>query len=342
VTLTKRLLVGAAALGTGLSLLLGAALAQTTPPPMERTLCVWTAGGAVADTFNMAKSLQSKALGWGVKLNLKQNPEEGSVSGDFKSGACDAALLSGVRAQDFNRASYTVEALGGITDYNQLKVVTQVLANPKNAALMKSGSYETAGIIPGGMVYILVKDRTWTKREDLAGKRMAVIGFDKVASKMVTRLGAVPVEADLGTFAAKFNGGDAQVAYSTATAYQPFELGRGIGTKGGILKFGFTQFTFQVVIRADRFPVDFGQKGREWARDFYDEALKVVVGYESKVPAAQWVPLNTTLQGYEEFLRTFRIDMAKEGLYKKEVLAMMKAVRCKADPTHWDCALPAE
>ena len=309
----------------------------------ERVICGWTAGGAVSETADMLKDFQAVALDWGYKLTIKSDPEEGNVVGDFKAGKCDGVLISGVRAQEFNRASYTLEAMGGLPTYDHMRMVVKQLAKPAAGDLVTGSTYETIGVFPGGNVFIFTRDRSWQSIEAISGKRMSIIGFDKTAQYMAKKLGAVPVTADLGTFAPRFNNGDVDVCYSTASAYTPFELARGLGTKGGIVDYGFSQFTFQLVIKRDRFDDAFGDKARAYSAANFDKALERVTAMDAQVQPQHWIRLSAAdKQKYEEFLRGVRVELHKEDLYDGQILKLMKMARCHSDPSSWECALGDE
>ncbi len=114
--------------------------------------CIYDPSGAVGDAFNMAKDYRAAAVGWGADLSLTPYTDERTASEDFKAGKCDLALLTGVRARHFNRFSGTVEALGALTNYDQLHSVLKLLASPKAARKMKNGPYEVVSIFPAGAV----------------------------------------------------------------------------------------------------------------------------------------------------------------------------------------------
>ena len=106
---------------------------------------------------------------------------------------------------------------------------------------------------------------------------------------MVNYVSATPVLADTGTFASLFNEGSVDVAYAPALAYAPFELKRGIGSKGGILRFTITQMTIQIITHHDKFPADFGLKSRKWAADRFDKSVKLVQRSEKAIPGKSWI-----------------------------------------------------
>lgn len=67
------------------------------------------------------KDFALAARGWGVDLELKAFVDERIASEDFKAGQCDAALLTGIRARAFNPFAGSVDAIGGLPDYDALR-----------------------------------------------------------------------------------------------------------------------------------------------------------------------------------------------------------------------------
>ena len=93
---------------------------------------------------------------------------------------------------------------------------------------------------------------------DPEGKRIATMDYDKAAPVMVDRVGAIMVPADLGSIGPKFNNGDVDACYVSAPAYAPFELHRGLGANGGVIKYPIAQATLQLMVRHEKFPEAFG------------------------------------------------------------------------------------
>ena len=160
-----------------------------------KTLCVYDPGGASGDAYQIIKDYRTAAAGWGVEFTLKPYTDEKTAADDFKAGQCDAVVLTGTRVRRFQKFSGTIEAMGGLPTYAHLKKVVKALANPKAGKLLKSGDFETAGILPGGAVYLLVNDRSINTVEKMAGKRLAVLEYDKAAKVMVSHVGASSVSA---------------------------------------------------------------------------------------------------------------------------------------------------
>ena len=66
--------------------------------------------------------------------------DEKIAAEDLKSGACDAAGITGLRAREFNSFTGTLDSIGAIPDESHMRVVLQYLADPKLAKLMVSSA----------------------------------------------------------------------------------------------------------------------------------------------------------------------------------------------------------
>ena len=315
---------------TATLLALGAlALPAVTPAPAhagDKTLCVYDPSGTSGPVFQHAKKYQAAAAQWGVGFDLKPFTDEGVAAADFRNGKCDAALITGVRMQQFNKATFSLEAVGLVPSYDVLSASITTLASPKAAQLMSNGTYEVAGIFPSGAVYLYVRDKSLSGAQDLAGKKMCTMSFDKAANTMVSVVGAQAVAADISSFASKFNNGSCDVAYAPATAYTPLELHKGLGTAGAIVRYPIAQMTLQIVIRGD-FPEGFGQQSRTWAASQFGALMPTLKKAEADVPAHHWldVPADQK-QSYDAMLSKARGRMVKDGVYDATVVKLVETL----------------
>jgi TRAP-type C4-dicarboxylate transport system substrate-binding protein len=101
----------------------------------------------------------------------------------------------------------SLDAIGAVPSYQHLTQVIQLLARPEMAKDMVNQDYEITGIIPMGAAYVMVNDRRINTLAKAAGKKVAVMDFDKSQAMMVQRIGAQPVSVDLTSLAGKFNNG---------------------------------------------------------------------------------------------------------------------------------------
>ncbi len=322
--MNRRTLLRAAAgvlvLAAGLSAAAPAVQAQDT-----KTVCVYDPSGKNGDAFKQAVKYQTAAAGMGVTLTLKPYTDEAIAAQDFANKQCDAALLTGVRAQKFSKASYSVEALGLLQSYDDLGSAIKVLSKEGASRLMVSGDYEVAGIYPAGAVYLYVGDKNTADLRALAGKKIATLTFDDAAMTMVRHVGATPVPADIGTFASLFNEGGVDVCYAPATAYNPLELHRGLGESGGIIRFPVSQLTLQLLIRSEEFPADFGLQSRAWAASQFDTLMGVVKKGEGSVSAKHWIELpEEDHQLYRDMLTKVRGELTAKGQYDPTTVALLE------------------
>ncbi len=310
---------------------------------VKRTFCVFDPVGAKGPIFDAMRDYQTSALSWGTELELKAYTNEAVVLADFNAGHCDAMGVTGTRVRPYNAFTASIEALGGISDYQQLQDLIGMLAKPQASKYMLQGDYEVAGIMPGGAVYIYVRDKAINSVEAAAGKRIATLDYDKASVKVVEHVGATMVPSSVATFAPRFNNGDVDVAYAPAIAYQPFEMYKGLGENGGIYRFSMAQMNFQLLIHSKRFPPQFAQQSREFAFRNFDKAMEHIRVAEAGIPENYWIDLpQKMMDEYKEMLRQIRLELTAEEVYDPRMMKLMFRLRCRANPGHFECAEKAE
>lgn len=304
----------------------------------KRTFCVFDPLGANGSLFSTAKDYGTKALEWGVDLHLRPYTDEKIASDDFKAGQCDAVLLTGARARPFNKFASTLEAIGAIPSETVMRNLVNMLASPKAAKFMTQGRYEVVGLMPAGPIYLFLRDRTVDSVEELSGKRVATIDYDEPSKRLVKHVGASIVPANSANFSGKFNNGSVDVAYAPAVAYKPLELYKGIGEKGGIIRFNLAYLDFQILIHKERFPADFGIKSRPAVASAYDRVSEFVKRDTADIPAEYWVTLDPAdVDKYNLMLRDVRISLRDEGIYHPTMLKILRKLRCRENPAAAEC-----
>jgi hypothetical protein len=306
-----------------------------------RHVCVYDPAGKTGDYYRMMEEWALAASGWGAEIVLKPYTDEETAAKDYEAGKCDGVVATGVRLQRFNRFPSTIEAIGALPSYDHLKALVSTLASSPNAAgKMKSGDHETVGVVPVGAVYLFVRDRNVDSVAELAGKRIATMDYDKAAPTMVERVGAIMVAADLGSIGPKFNNGDVDACYVSAPAYRPFELWRGLDARGGgVLKAPLAQATLQVMVRAPKFPAEFGAKSRTHFAGKFDPALEIVKKSEAEIASRYWVTVPPdTLEAWDEMFQGVRLKLKESGGYDAAMLSAMRKIRCSKDSARAECA----
>ena len=138
-------------LASGLLLASSVATAET----IERDICVFDIAGKVGPTMAAMQDWRTEAMNWGLDANLKVYTNESVVAEDLKAGVCDAALMTGIRARQFNTYAGTLDSIGAIPTMEHMKIALQVLAHPNSADKLTANSYEVMGIAPIGAASLL-------------------------------------------------------------------------------------------------------------------------------------------------------------------------------------------
>lgn len=304
-----------------------------------RTLCIFDPVGARGPVYNALLDYQTNALNWGVQLNLKAYTNEAVVIADYSAGHCDAMGVTGTRVRPYNHFTASIEALGGLTSYQQVQELIGMLSKPQAARYMIQDNHEVAAVMPGGSVFVFVRDKAINSVEAAAGKRIATLDYDQASVKVVEHIGATMVPSSVATFAPRFNNGDVDIAYAPAVAYQPFEMYKGLGEQGAIYRFSLAQMNFQLVLHRDRFPADFGQHSREFAFRHFDKAMTHIRQAEAGIPEHYWLDLPEKMAlDYQEMLRNIRINLTTAEVYDVRMMRLMLKLRCRSNPGHHECS----
>ncbi len=350
--------------------------------PKAVTLCVYSPEGARGKNFQQALSYLSEvpkytqmARDIGIHLSITTiNPlnyridvgypklkkqastdvklrvyiDERVLAEDFKANRCDGAGMSNMRARQFNKFAGSLDAIGAMLSYRQLSEAISVLARPQFDPVMSNGDYEVIGMIPLGAAYIMVNDRKINTLAKAAGRKVAVFDVDKSQAQMVQRIGAQPISVDLTSVAGKFNNGEVEIMAAPALLFEPFELDKGMTgkngeTRGAIIRFPIMQVTATLMMKRNKFPIGMGQIIREMTALQSMPAYQFIYETETAVPAKYWMDVPEPDQaGYIKLMREARIDMTKQGFYDKRMMSVLKQVRCKFDPKHYECTLNDE
>jgi TRAP-type C4-dicarboxylate transport system substrate-binding protein len=288
--------------------LLAAGLALTAPAvvaapaafekPLNMSFCVYDPVGTKGDAATRANDLALAARKWNVFTSIKVYTDERIAAEDFKAGQCDGVVVTSLRARQFNKFMGSIDAIGGIRNYNEMRALLKTLSSPKIAPLTISGPYQVVAAIPLGAAYVFVNDRSINSIEKAAGKKVAVLEWDKSQAKLVQQLGAQPVASDISNFAGKFNNGQVDVVVAPAVVFKPLELYRGLGDKGGIYRMPLVMMSGSVVFRRDKFLKEIPdlddklQKIRNFAITYLDQAYALIDSVEKDIPAKYWLALS--------------------------------------------------
>lgn len=310
----------------------------TATMAQARTFCVYDPLGAQGALYAQARDYAVTAKGWGVVIALHAYTDERVAAEDFRAGRCDGVAITGLRGRAFHPYVGSLDAIGAVPSYQHLRMVIQILASAQGEAGMRRGDYEVAGIIPLGAAYVFVRDRSINSIERAAGKKVAVLDFDKSQARLVQQLGAQPVPSDISNFTARFNNGQVDIVVAPGIAYKPFEMYKGLAGGGAIYRFPLLQLTGNLLIRPDRFPAGFGRKSRQYIHGRMSAAESTIRQAEAAIPAKYWLELSPTdRERYSLLLREARIQLTREGFYDARMMSLLKRVRCQVEPGADEC-----
>ncbi len=318
--------------------------------PLHIRACIFDPVGANGPGAQYAKDLVLQARRWNVFLDIRTYTDERVAAEDFKAEQCDAVALSTFRAKQFNKFIGSFDSVGSLQDYDQVKTAVRLIyTNPKVAPFLIEGGYQVGGIVPIGAVYVMVNDRSIDSIEKAAGKKVAVLDFDKSQARMVQQLGAQPVASDLSNFSGKFNNGQVDIIAAPAIAFRPLELYRGLGEKGGIYRLPLAMISGSVVFRREKFLKEVPdlddklQKIRNFAIGFLDQAYALIDSVEKDIPDRYWMDLSAAdKEKYFRMMREARLQLTSEGLYDPRMMGLLKRVRCRHNPASYECSLNDE
>ena len=319
-------------------------------------ICVFDFIGATGDVFNLVRDYALSMQREGANIELKGYNDEAVAWNAFLNRQCDGFVGTAFRTRQLNAAAGSIDSLGATTivrrgnvdmpaSYEVMRKLIQTYAapSPQVAKLMVSGEYEVAGIAPAGAAYPFVNDRKLKSIEELAGKRIVALDYDKAQAAMIQRIKAIPVPSTTSNFHLKFNSGQVDMMAAPTIAYQPLELSRGLGRKGAVVRFPLLLTSFQLIIRHERFPEGFGAKSRTFWAGQFDRMLQIIRRADATIPPLQWQDLEPDdAVKYTLLLRESRIQLAQQGLYDKRGLKVLKRVRCHVNPADDECATKLE
>jgi len=343
---------------SSLALAAAAVVVGTVAAPVaaqaKSLFCVWDVAGKTGDVFAQATDYVIAMQKNGADIELKSYVDERVAVEDFRAGQCDGVIATGFRTRVFNQVAGSLDSIGSTTivkngkvdidaSYEVVRKVIQVFSSPQASKLMIEGNNEIGGIFPLGAAYPIVRDRKINSVEALSGKKIAAFDYDKAQGVMIQRIGAQPVSVDVTNIGPKFNNGFVDMVTLPAVAFKPFELYKGIGKTGGIGRFPIMIPTVQVVVNKAKFAEGFGEKSRQYWLAQFDRAMNIIQQAEKGIPAAMWDELPAeSIPKYVIMFRESRIEIAKQGIYNKQGLNIIKRARCSINAADAECATKAE
>ncbi len=301
------------------------------------TLCVFDIAGKAGPSYRLLEDLRSEALRLPLSLDLRAYTDERVMTEDLKAGQCDGALMTGMRARQFNDFTGSIDAIGGLNNYPQLLMLFELLNRPELAPRLHDKGYAVAGLLPLGAAYLFIRDRRINSVNKVAGRKLAVLDYDRSQQRMAERIGAQAIASDVSNFAGKFNNGTVDIVAAPAMAYLPLELYRGVGVQGAVLRFPVAQLSLQLILREAAFPPAFLPASRAFFLRQTPAALAAIQAAEQEIMFFYPLP-DGEKDKYRQFLDEARNTLAQEGYYEPRMMALLQRVRCRQEPAQAECS----
>lgn len=312
-------------------------------PDRVYRVCIWDIFGRSGPVFGAAQEQRKKILEFGVNVEMVPYTSESVMVEELKSGTCDAALMSGLRARLFNRYTGTLDSIGGFPEREQMRLGLKLMADSRSAERMVSNGYVVMGIALAGAAHVFVDDRKINTLAKAAGKRVAVLDYDPVQAEMISGIGATPVVADIVNAPNMFNTGVVDVLAAPLAAYEVMELYKGLEPDGGIVDLPLTHITAQLIGRSEVVPNELAQLVREAFYQGFDEIISRVRMEEEKVPDKWWIEIPAEdRREYDRMMQQARVSLRDKGYYSADMLTLQRKIRCRANGAREECTDPVE
>lgn len=328
---------------TKMKLLVPATLLAMATSSYAQTICVFDPLGSQGDNFSLMKDYAVASKQWGADITLKPYADEKLATNDFKSGKCDGAAITGIRVRAINEFVGTISAVTGIMNNEQAKTILALAGNPKLASDMNVKGSEVVGVTSLGFAYLMMRDRSNDTIDKIAKMRTGTLSYDKVQEIVIEKFGGKAVPIELTEVGTKFNSGQLDMIIVPPVAFKPLELYKGMGTKGAIMRFPVALTTFVVLTHPDKFPDGYGQQSRTWFVEQLGRQMGTMNKIEKSIDAKYWDTISPNVApGYLKVIREARLSLTRDGIYDKKMIGILKKVRCKQDPTNYECPMKDE
>lgn len=330
-------------MNTHIKMLAAATLTLIASSSYAQTICVYDPLGSQGPNYSLMQDYAVAAKEWGGEIKLKPYSDEKLATSDFKSGKCDGTAITGIRARPLNDFIGTISSPVGVLNNEQTKTIMALVGNPKLASDMRSGDSEVVGVTSLGFAYIIVRDRTINTIPKLTTIKFGSLSFDKVQQICIEKFGGTAVPLELSEIAPAFNSGKVGATILPAVAFKALEINKGVGTQGAIFRFPVALTTYVILTHPDKFPEGYGQKSRTWFVGQLNRQMATVDKTEKSIEPHYWdVIAPNVAPGYVKILRESRLSLTREGIYNKKMNGILKKIRCRQDPTNYECPLKDE
>lgn len=310
---------------------------------IDRTFCIWDPLGKAGPIAAATGDQILRSLHYGMTLNMVIFQDEQELINRFLTEkSCDAILVRGAAAMQFNKFTATIEAVGALPERRHLQLLAQVLANPSMGKHLTNDSYTMMGFATIGDSYVFVEDKSIRSLTALKGKNIAVQGIDKGMIEVITAVDATPIEGDMMVTVQTFANKKTPAMLSPAIGYLVMGSGQ-LGKDIGALENPIAQSTMQLIGRSKEFPLELAQILREDFLFKFNNYAKRVDKEVANVPKNFWIPTpEEDTKEIDNIYQKARIKLRDQGYYDASMLRLARKIRCRFNPTQEECTNPVE
>lgn len=308
-----------------------------------RTFCVWDPLGKAGPISSTVDDQKLRSLHYGMDLTVITFQDEVELLDALRTDdRCDAALIRGSVAMEFNKFAGTIEAIGGMRQREQVHLLMQVLANPRMASRLTDDKYTVLGVATMGASYRFTSDRSKRSLADFKNQLMAVESLDPSRSEFVSAIGANPANGSMMSNVQSYADGKVKGMISPIIAYLVMGTGQ-ISRDVGIFDTPVAQSTIQLIGHTEKFPPGLAQILREDFLFKFDNYARRVDNEMALIPGEFWMKdTKADVQKMEQIALDVRLKLREEGYYDPAMLRLQRKIRCKFEPARSECTNPKE
>jgi hypothetical protein len=308
-----------------------------------RTFCVWDPLGKAGPISSTVDDQKLRSLHYGMDLTVITFQDEIELLDALRTDdRCDAALIRGSVAMEFNKFAGTIEAIGGMRQREQVHLLMQVLANPRMASRLTDDEYTVLGVATMGASYRFTSDRTKRSLADFKNQLLAVEAIDPSRSEFVSAIGAKPASGSMMSNVQSYADGKVKGMISPIIAYLVMGTGQ-ISRDVGIFDTPVAQSTIQLIGHTEKFPPGLAQILREDFLFKFDNYARRVDNEMALIPGEFWMKdTKADVQKMDQLALDVRLKLREEGYYDPAMLRLQRKIRCKFEPARSECTNPKE
>lgn len=304
----------------------------------SRTTCVWDVLGRQGPIYASTIDMQVRFKFYGINMDIVAYTDENEAVKALEEGRCDSAIISGAKANKFNKFTGSIEALGGLTSKAQMSLLLQVLSSSRAMPKMQNDEYIIIGVIPIGENFLMSRNDDVSDLTEMMSGTGAIVTDDVSHNALFNSFNTKTEGHAVTAKAARaFNAGKADVMLSPKVAYNMFNLGDGL-KNGAILDYPLSQMTLQIVGRVDRIPPEVALILREDLFIKFNYLYREVNKNNRNIPKKLFKDISVADKALlDDKISSIRKEQKLSGNYHKSMLKLQGKIRCKLDRTLPEC-----